>query len=90
MPVAGLPTPAPDLLRANRPASRNLGHRHSRPKRLSNNPPLLLIRPTCEIDSNLYPPGIKVSDAEMQAINISPNALHGEWNYTIAPNQKPP
>ncbi|MBS3025483.1 ISAzo13-like element transposase-related protein [Acidiphilium multivorum] len=44
----------------------------------------------CEIDSNLYPRGIKVSDAEMQAINISPNAFHGEWNYTIAPNQKPP
>ena len=44
----------------------------------------------CEIDGNLYPKGIKVSDAEMQAINIIRDAFHGEWNYTIAPNQQPP
>jgi hypothetical protein len=44
----------------------------------------------CEIDGNLYPKGIKVSDAEMQAINIARDAFHGEWNYTIAPNQQPP
>ena len=40
----------------------------------------------CEIDNNLYPKGITVSDAEMAAINITHHSFHGEWNYTIAPN----
>jgi len=40
----------------------------------------------CEIDENLYPKGIAVSDAEMAAINIAHHHFHGEWNYTIAPN----
>jgi hypothetical protein len=44
----------------------------------------------CEIDANLYPKGIQVSDAEMQAINIARAEFHGEWNYTIAPKQQPP
>jgi hypothetical protein len=38
-----------------------------------------------EIDTAIYPPGIKVSDSDMAAINLSPHAFHGEWNYTIAP-----
>jgi hypothetical protein len=44
----------------------------------------------CEIDCNLYPKGVEVSDEELQAINIMRGKLHGEWNYTIAPNQQPP
>jgi hypothetical protein len=44
----------------------------------------------CEIDGNLYPKGVAVSDEEMQAINITRDEFHGEWNYTIAPNQQPP
>jgi hypothetical protein len=44
----------------------------------------------CEIDANLYPKGVKVSDPEMQAINITRDEFHGEWNYTISPNQQPP
>jgi hypothetical protein len=44
----------------------------------------------CEIDGNLYPKGIKVTDQEMRAINISHDEFHGEWNYTISPNQQPP
>ena len=40
----------------------------------------------CEIDENLYPKGVKVSDAEMAAINIVRHEFHGDWNYTIAPN----
>jgi Rhodopirellula transposase DDE domain len=44
----------------------------------------------CEIDGNLYPRGLKVTDQEIQAINISRNEFHGEWNYAIAPNQQPP
>jgi hypothetical protein len=48
------------------------------------------LKVACEIDGNLYPRGIKVGDAEMQAINITRDEFHGEWNYTIAPNQQPP
>jgi DDE family transposase len=45
---------------------------------------------TCDIDRSLYPRGIKVSKAEMADINIEPHSFHGEWNYTIRPNQQPP
>ena len=27
---------------------------------------------------------------EYPAINITRDIFHGEWNYTIAPNQQPP
>ena len=36
-------------------------------------------------DTNFYPTGIKVSDVEMAALNISRDPVHGEWNYTIQP-----
>jgi Rhodopirellula transposase DDE domain len=39
----------------------------------------------CEIDPATYPAGVKVTDAEMAAINIAPHEFHGEWNYSIAP-----
>jgi transposase len=39
----------------------------------------------CEIDPNTYPTGTRVSDAEMEAINISRHDFHGDWNYTINP-----
>jgi len=42
----------------------------------------------CIIDPNTYPAGVKVSDADMAALNLSPHSFHGEWNYTIAP--RPP
>jgi hypothetical protein len=48
------------------------------------------LRVCCEIDGNLYPRGVKVTDQEMQAINVTRDAFHGEWNYTISPNQQPP
>ena len=44
----------------------------------------------CEIDANLYPKGVKVTDHEMHALNITRDKFHGEWNYTISPNQQPP
>ena len=39
----------------------------------------------CEIDHNTYPAGVKVTDAEMDAINIQRHDFHGDWNYTISP-----
>jgi hypothetical protein len=43
----------------------------------------------CEIDGNLYPKGVKVSEQEITAINIAHDEFHGEWNYTISSNQQP-
>ncbi len=43
----------------------------------------LLVR--CQLDERAYPKGIKVSDTEMETLNIKENAFHPEWNYTIAP-----
>jgi hypothetical protein len=37
----------------------------------------------CELDTNVYPKGITLSDQEMDAINITRAEFHGEWNYTI-------
>jgi len=41
-----------------------------------------------QIDSNLYPPGLKISDREVAALHIERDAFHGEWNYKISP--RPP
>jgi len=39
----------------------------------------------CQLDPNTYPAGIKVSDAELEAVNLTRHDFHGEWNYTISP-----
>lgn len=39
----------------------------------------------CQLDTNIYPKAIKVSDKEMADINIQRDSFHGEWNYTISP-----
>jgi Rhodopirellula transposase DDE domain len=36
-----------------------------------------------ELDTNSYPRGIVVSDADLSAIQIEPNMFHGDWNYRI-------
>jgi len=38
-----------------------------------------------QIDSNRYPPGLKISDQEVAALHLKRDAFHGEWNYTISP-----
>ena len=38
----------------------------------------------CELDTNTYPKGITVSDAEINALVIKRAEFHGEWNYTQA------
>jgi hypothetical protein len=39
----------------------------------------------CALDTRAYQKGIKVSDAEMAALDITGDAFHPEWNYTIKP-----
>ncbi|EFK07225.1 rhodopirellula transposase, partial [delta proteobacterium NaphS2] len=38
-----------------------------------------------EIDSNSYPKGIKVTDTELENVNLFKADFHGEWNYSIRP-----
>lgn len=39
----------------------------------------------CQLDTNTYPTGRKVSDEEMATLSLQPDLFHGEWNYTILP-----
>jgi transposase len=43
----------------------------------------------CQLDTNAYPAGLKVSDEEMADIQIQHDDFHGEWNYTILPTERP-
>jgi Rhodopirellula transposase DDE domain len=38
-----------------------------------------------ELDEKKYPKGVKVSDAQLAAINLTRHTFHGDWNYTILP-----
>jgi len=39
-----------------------------------------------ELDTNLYPKGIRVSDEELEMVNLTKASFHGEWNYAIDKN----
>jgi transposase len=39
-------------------------------------------------DSNTYPTGIKITDKELAALNLSKASFHGEWNSTIKPQEQ--
>ena len=39
----------------------------------------------CALDTRTYEKGIKVSDAQMQTLDITGDTFHPEWNYTIKP-----
>jgi len=39
----------------------------------------------CELDPRSYPKGVKITDQEMASLNITGDAFHPEWNYSIAP-----
>jgi hypothetical protein len=39
-----------------------------------------------ELDTNSYPKGIKVTDAQLEEVLLVKDEFHGEWNYSILPN----
>jgi len=43
------------------------------------------LKVTCRLDRRKYPTGRKVSDEEMENINVERNKFHGDWNYVIKP-----
>jgi hypothetical protein len=47
------------------------------------------LRVQAKLDQGAYPLGVKVSDAELAAVPITPHDWHGAWNYTIAHDNTP-
>jgi hypothetical protein len=41
------------------------------------------------LDQHRYPTKVRVSDQEMNSLNLIRDAFHGEWNYTIKPQKHP-
>jgi hypothetical protein len=39
------------------------------------------------LDPNHYDTAIKVSDAELARLRLTPHAFHGDWNYTLSPRR---
>ena len=44
----------------------------------------------CALDTRSYDKGVKVSNAEMAGLDITGDAFHPEWNYTIRPRIQDP
>ena len=42
----------------------------------------------CILDPKDYPPKIEVTDKQMASVKITCDDFHGEWNYTIHPQQR--
>ena len=40
-----------------------------------------------ELDRGNYPTGIKITDAELHALNLKQATFHGEWNYALLPKR---
>jgi transposase len=42
----------------------------------------------CGIDKKTYEKGLKISDEQLEELNITRNEFHGEWNYYISPSDR--
>lgn len=42
----------------------------------------------CVLDTDKYPKAIKPTAEQMASINLKPDKFHGDWNYTILPDEK--
>lgn len=41
------------------------------------------LRVQADLDTNVYPTKVKVTDEQLANVNLHPHDFHGEWNYTI-------
>lgn len=48
------------------------------------------LRIHAELNTGAYQPGLKVTDQELEQINIKRDRFHGDWNYTIHPHASSP
>ena len=46
------------------------------------------LKVNCGLDEKTYEKGIKISDKELEELNITRNDFHGEWNYYISPSDR--
>ena len=46
------------------------------------------LRVRCELDKGRYPKGQPVTKDQMTRIHLEPDRFHGDWNYTIQPQQR--
>jgi Rhodopirellula transposase DDE domain len=40
------------------------------------------------LDEAKYPKGVKVTDTQLAAVNLTPHTFLGDWNYTISPDRQ--
>jgi hypothetical protein len=45
------------------------------------------LKVTCRLDRRRYPTGRKVTDEEFRRVNLERHEFHGDWNYTIRPQE---
>ncbi len=48
------------------------------------------LRVHAELDTGLYPAGVKISDQEMAALPLTRHDWHGDWNYRLHPRAAGP
>ena len=46
------------------------------------------LRVKARLDRKVYPTKVKISDEEMQSLNLLRHKFHGDWNYTVNPTQR--
>lgn len=42
----------------------------------------------CELDQTQYKTGVRISESQMENLNIERSSFHGEWNYTTWPQMQ--
>jgi hypothetical protein len=47
------------------------------------------LRVRAALDTNTYPAGVKIGDAEMAALPLTRHTFHGYWNYALHPQSCP-
>ncbi|WP_329580206.1 ISAzo13 family transposase [Streptomyces sp. NBC_01361] len=47
------------------------------------------LRVEAALDTNAYPTGVRIGDAEMAALPLTRHAFHGDWNYALHPQPRP-
>jgi len=46
------------------------------------------LRVRSEVDARQYPAGVRITNAQMATLHLTPHDFHGEWNYTIHPRRQ--
>ena len=44
------------------------------------------LRIRAKLDTRYYEAGVKITDEEMEQVNLRTHSMHPEWNYTISPH----